>query len=102
VTAAVEAAGVSQRYGRHWALRECCLRLPEGRVVALVGPNGAGKTTLLAVIVGLARPSAGELRVLGDAVIERQRHSGGSGSWHRTLRSIGGSPRRRCCAWGPG
>jgi ABC-2 type transport system ATP-binding protein len=46
-------------------LRDCTLEIPEGTVTALVGPNGAGKTTLLQLAIGLLRPSAGELRVLG-------------------------------------
>ena len=67
MTAAIEACGVGKRYGRKWALQECTLSIPLGRVVGLVGPNGAGKTTLLHLAVGLLSPSAGSIRVLdGD------------------------------------
>ncbi|GAA0947096.1 ABC transporter ATP-binding protein [Kribbella koreensis] len=62
---ALEALGLGRRYGRKWALRDCSLSLPTERVIGLVGPNGAGKTTLLSLAVGLLRPSAGEVRVLG-------------------------------------
>jgi ABC-2 type transport system ATP-binding protein len=65
VTALV-AQGVGKRYGRTWALRDCTLAIPSGRVVALVGPNGAGKSTLLNLAVGLTEPSAGRLRMLDD------------------------------------
>jgi ABC-2 type transport system ATP-binding protein len=61
----VEASGLGKRYGGTWALRECTLEIPAGRVVALVGPNGAGKSTLLNLAVGLAAPSGGEVTVLG-------------------------------------
>jgi ABC-2 type transport system ATP-binding protein len=61
----VEASGLGKRYGGTWALRECTLEIPAGRVAALVGPNGAGQTTLLNLAVGLAAPSAGEVTVLG-------------------------------------
>jgi ABC-2 type transport system ATP-binding protein len=61
----VEASGLGKRYGRSWALRECTLEIPAGRVSALVGPNGAGKTTLLNLAVGLSAPSAGAVTVLG-------------------------------------
>src|SRR5579862_3870706 len=61
----VEASGLGKRYGRTWALRECTLEIPAGRVAALVGPNGAGKTTLLNLAVGLSAPSAGAVTVLG-------------------------------------
>jgi ABC-2 type transport system ATP-binding protein len=62
----IKASGLGKRYGRTWALRECTLEIPAGRVAALVGPNGAGKTTLLNLAVGLTAPSAGEVTVLGD------------------------------------
>src|SRR5206468_156178 len=40
---AIECHQVGKRFGRVWALRDCTLAIPEGRVAALVGPNGAGK-----------------------------------------------------------
>ena len=61
----VEASGLGKRYGGTWALRECTLEIPAGRVTALVGPNGAGKSTLLNLAVGLSSPSAGAVTVLG-------------------------------------
>jgi ABC-2 type transport system ATP-binding protein len=64
-SAAVTTRGLGKRYGSLWALQDCTLSVPRGRVTALVGPNGAGKTTLLRVLVGLATPSAGEAVVLG-------------------------------------
>lgn len=64
---AIEAHGLGKRYGRTWALRDCTLAIPAGRVVALVGPNAAGKTTLLQLAVGLIGQSAGEITVLDGA-----------------------------------
>jgi ABC-2 type transport system ATP-binding protein len=61
----METSGLGKRYGGTWALRECTLEIPAGRVTALIGPNGAGKTTLLNLAVGLAAPSAGVVTVLG-------------------------------------
>jgi ABC-2 type transport system ATP-binding protein len=61
----IEASGLGKRYGGTWALRDCTLAIPAGRVAALVGPNGAGKSTLLNLAVGLAAPSAGQVTVLG-------------------------------------
>ncbi|MFZ0170956.1 MAG: ATP-binding cassette domain-containing protein, partial [Acidimicrobiales bacterium] len=65
LTAALTASGLGKRYGRRWALSDCTLSVPPGRVVGLVGPNGAGKTTLLHLAVGLLRPTAGTIEVLG-------------------------------------
>jgi ABC-2 type transport system ATP-binding protein len=61
----MEARGLGKQYGRRWALRDCTLAIPAGRVVGLVGPNGAGKTTLLHLAVGLRAPTSGSIRVLG-------------------------------------
>jgi ABC-2 type transport system ATP-binding protein len=65
MTFALETDRLGRRYGSQWALRDCTLEIPRGTVTALVGPNGAGKTTLLRLAVGLTRPSAGSVRVLG-------------------------------------
>jgi ABC-2 type transport system ATP-binding protein len=61
----LESSGLGKRFRRTWALRDCTLAIPAGHVVALVGPNGAGKTTLLNLAVGLLRPTAGRINVLG-------------------------------------
>jgi ABC-2 type transport system ATP-binding protein len=61
----MEASDLGKQYGRQWALRDCTLAIPAGRVVGLVGPNGAGKTTLLHLAVGLLAPTSGSIRVLG-------------------------------------
>jgi ABC-2 type transport system ATP-binding protein len=63
---ALETVALGKRYGRRWALTDCTLSIPTGKVVGLVGPNGAGKTTLLHLAVGLLEPSAGTIAVLGD------------------------------------
>ncbi len=65
MTAVLETSRLGKRYGRRWALHDCTLAIPEGKVVGLVGPNGAGKTTLLQLAVGLLAPSAGGINVLG-------------------------------------
>ena len=64
MTAVIETTGLGKRYRRMWALSDCTLSIPAGRVVGLVGPNGAGKTTLLSLAAGLLAPSAGTIEVL--------------------------------------
>ncbi len=65
MTAVLEASGLGKRYGHKWALSDCTLAIPAGKVVGLVGPNGAGKSTLLQLSVGLLQPSAGSITLLG-------------------------------------
>jgi ABC-2 type transport system ATP-binding protein len=65
VTPVVEASGLGKRYRRRWALSDCTLQIPPGRIAGLVGPNGAGKTTLLSLATGLLAPTTGTIRVLG-------------------------------------
>ena len=65
MSAVVETNDLGKRYGSKWALLDCTLTIPEGKVVGLVGPNGAGKTTLLNLAVGLLAPTSGSISVLG-------------------------------------
>lgn len=74
MSAVLEARGLGKRYGRRWALADCTLEIPRGRVVGLVGPNGAGKSTFLNLAVGMLTPSAGEVTVLGARPTARDAH----------------------------
>ena len=66
VTATVEIRNVTKRYGEIEAVRDVSFDLSPGQITALVGHNGAGKTTLLKLMLGLAHPTAGTIRVLGE------------------------------------
>jgi len=67
MSAVVAARGLGKQYRRRWALRDCTLEIPSGRVTGLVGPNGAGKTTLLSLAVGMLTPTTGTIEVCGGA-----------------------------------
>ena len=76
--APVALAGVVKRYGARPALDGFDLRVAQGEVFGFLGPNGAGKTTAIRIALGLLRPDAGSVRVLGrdpwiDGVAERAR-----------------------------
>jgi heme exporter protein A len=68
VSAAIELAGLTRRYGDREALADVSLTLETGRTLVVFGPNGAGKTTLLRVLATLLRPHAGSATVLGSAL----------------------------------
>lgn len=62
---AIEATHLSKRYHQKWSLNDCTFQVSPGSIVGLIGPNGAGKTTLIQLLMGLLKPSQGEVRVLG-------------------------------------
>ncbi|MBT7304243.1 MAG: ABC transporter ATP-binding protein [Victivallales bacterium] len=57
--------GLCKRYGQHDVLRDVSLQLNAGQVFGLLGPNGAGKTTLIRIVLGLALPNTGAVRIFG-------------------------------------
>jgi ABC-type transport system involved in cytochrome bd biosynthesis fused ATPase/permease subunit len=67
----IQWSGVTFSYEREgappgsFALRDVSLEWPPGQVLVLAGPNGSGKSTLLRLLLGLARPQSGEVRVGG-------------------------------------
>ena len=71
----LEAAGIGQVYGTRGlfqsepfrALEDINLRLGAGEILGIVGESGSGKSTLARILIGLARPTEGSMRVCGDA-----------------------------------
>ncbi len=59
-------SGLRKRYGRQIAVDGVSLEVGRGEVVGLLGPNGAGKTTVIKMLLGLVRPDAGEVLLLGQ------------------------------------
>lgn len=65
MNAAVETAGLTKRYGDLVAVDSLDMVVHPGEVYGFLGPNGAGKTTTLRMLLGLVRPTAGTMRILG-------------------------------------
>lgn len=65
MTYAIECKDVVKRFGDHNAVDHINLQFATGQISALLGPNGAGKTTTISMILGLQRPTSGEIKVLG-------------------------------------
>jgi ABC-2 type transport system ATP-binding protein len=68
----IDVAGLRKRYGRVEALAGLTMTVRPGEVFGFLGPNGAGKTTTVKLLLGLARPSAGNGRVLGAPLGDRE------------------------------
>jgi ABC-2 type transport system ATP-binding protein len=65
---AVQTIGLGKRFGTRLALDGVDLEVPRGVAFGFLGANGAGKTTLIRLLLGLAEPTAGSMRVLGRDV----------------------------------
>lgn len=85
-TLAVEVRDLTVAYKEKPVLWDMDLDIPQGKLLAIVGPNGAGKTTLLKAIMGLLKPAAGQVRVLGKP-------------YHQQRRKVGYVPQRGSVDW---
>ena len=65
---AIETHGLSKSYGQVRAVDSVNLRVKQGEIYGFLGLNGAGKTTTIRALLGMIRPSAGSVQVLGQAV----------------------------------
>ncbi|MGI9023876.1 MAG: ATP-binding cassette domain-containing protein [Acidimicrobiales bacterium] len=67
-TLAIETTGLTKRFGDQVVVDNLDLSVPRGSVFGFLGPNGSGKTTTIRMLVGLAFPSAGRVRLLGKTL----------------------------------
>jgi ABC-2 type transport system ATP-binding protein len=72
---ALEVRGLTKRFGSRPVIDEVDLAVPKGCAFGYVGPNGAGKTTLIRTVLGLLRPDAGTVRVLGHEMPSSSREA---------------------------
>jgi ABC-2 type transport system ATP-binding protein len=68
MNAALEAEGLVKRYGARTAVQDLSFSVPQGAIYGVLGPNGAGKSTTLRMLVGVLRPTAGKITLLGGPV----------------------------------
>jgi branched-chain amino acid transport system ATP-binding protein len=88
VTALLELAAVTQRFGGVVALSDVDLVVPEGAIFALIGPNGAGKTTVFNLITGVYTPTQGEVRFAGRRISGQRPHLVTKSGVARTFQNI--------------
>ncbi len=72
-TAIIETHHLSKKYGSVLRVSDLSLRVPEGCIYGFLGPNGAGKSTTLKMILGLVRPTGGDISVFGLPMSSRRR-----------------------------
>lgn len=63
----VEIDEVTKTYGKHLAVNQLSLSVPEGSLYGFIGPNGSGKTTSIRMILRIIYPDSGSIRVLGKS-----------------------------------
>ncbi len=76
-----EVRPLSKRYGSHTGVDDLSFSIPRDQVVGLIGPNGAGKTTTMKMLLGLVRPTGGDISLLGRTV--------GEPNWGAALQRVG-------------
>ncbi|RSN50491.1 MULTISPECIES: ABC transporter ATP-binding protein [Actinomadura] len=106
----IEARGLTKRYGTTTAVRDASFTVVPGRVTGFLGPNGAGKSTTMRMVLGLDRPTAGDVTVNGvhyrslgaplreiGALLDATAVHGGRSAYNhlRCLAQSNGIPRRR-------
>ena len=69
----ISTSHLSKKYGSVLRVNDLDLRVPEGCIYGFLGPNGAGKSTTLKMILGLVRPTAGDIAVFGEPMTRRNR-----------------------------
>ncbi|MBT3316066.1 MAG: ABC transporter ATP-binding protein [Anaerolineae bacterium] len=70
---AIETKNLSKSFGEVHAVRKINLKVREGEIYGFLGLNGAGKTTTIRALLGMIRPSAGSVRVLGKSISSDKR-----------------------------
>lgn len=69
----VETNGLCKRYNDALRVRQLNLAVPEGAIYGFLGPNGAGKSTTLKMLLGLVKPTAGDIYLFGQKLTKQNR-----------------------------
>lgn len=67
----LETKNLSKRYDQQMAVHNICMRVRKNTVYGLLGPNGAGKSTLMKMLVGIIRPTEGQILFAGESLSRR-------------------------------
>ena len=72
MTNAISAQGLAKNFGEVKAVKKVDLEVRRGEIYGFLGRNGAGKTTSIRMLLGLIRPSAGEIAIFGESLRKRR------------------------------
>ncbi len=70
---AIETDGLGKRYGKKYSVKNCRLKIRPGCVYGFLGPNGAGKSTTMKMLLGLVKPTEGQITIFGKEMGEGNR-----------------------------
>ena len=73
-TPILQIKGLTRHFGGLTAVNRLDFSVNKGELIGLIGPNGAGKTTLFNLLVGLSKPSAGEVFFDGRIITGKKTH----------------------------
>ncbi|WP_412676471.1 ABC transporter ATP-binding protein [Aneurinibacillus migulanus] len=71
-TVTVETVNLTRRYGKFMSVNNVNLKVPQGEIYGFLGPNGAGKTTTIRMLLGLIKPTRGEIIIFGKELSENR------------------------------
>lgn len=69
----IETEGLGKRYGEKYSVKDLNLKIRPGCVYGFLGPNGAGKSTTMKMLLGLVKPTEGEIQMFGKEIGEKNR-----------------------------
>ena len=88
MSALMEVAGVTRRFGGLVAVNEVTFDVEQGAAIGLIGANGAGKTTLFNCLTGFDKPTSGDVRLRGKSLLKLPRHKVVSSGVARTFQIV--------------
>lgn len=65
---AIQTEQLTKKYGAQYAVENISIHVPKGKIYGLLGRNGAGKTTIMKMLLGLTKPTCGEIKILGKSL----------------------------------
>ena len=69
----IKTTALTKQYNDQTVVKGVSMAIPKGKIYGLLGRNGAGKTTIMKILLGLAKASSGEVRLVGQAPVNTRR-----------------------------